>query len=200
MIGLVGDDVVDLDDPSIARAHPRFAERVCSEDERARVATSPDLLWTLFAAKEAAYKIAAKQALGPPPVFAHRAFVVAPDLGVVRWEGRTFALRIEHGEGFVHAVATHGPGHVVTAVEPIAQGGDASRCARELAVRRLSPRIGSELTVVRDPRPGSWDGFGPPRLLSRGAPSGVDVSLSHDGRFVSFAASIAGHSTCLGNA
>jgi hypothetical protein len=43
--------------------------------------------------------------------------------------------------------------------------------------------------VVRDPVPGAWDGFGPPRVEHRGQlMAGTDVSLSHDGPFVAVAA------------
>ena len=62
---LVGNDVVDLRDPDIARHHERsrFVARVCTPDEVARVAASDDphrVLWTLFAAKEAGFKVVAK--------------------------------------------------------------------------------------------------------------------------------------------
>lgn len=170
---LVGDDIVDLEEPDNVHHHPRFAARITSDGERAWLASSLHphiLLWTLFAAKEAAFKVAAK--LGPPPVFAHARFAVAPDLTAVRWEGLELFLRIERGDGYVHAVATTYDGPIETGVATIAHGEDPSRAARAL--------LGREVT--RDPLPGSWDGFGPPRLRS-----GVDLSLSHDGRFVSFA-------------
>ncbi|MEO8797715.1 MAG: 4'-phosphopantetheinyl transferase superfamily protein [Polyangiaceae bacterium] len=170
---LVGDDVVDLEEPDNVRHHPRFAARITSDEERAMLASSPHphvLLWTLFAAKEAAFKVAAK--LGPPPVFAHARFVVAPDLTAVRWEGIELFLRIERGDGYVHAIATTSDAPIETRVSVIAPGDDPSRAVRAL--------LGREVT--RAPLPGGWDGYGPPRLRS-----GLDVSLSHDGRFVSYA-------------
>jgi hypothetical protein len=49
----------------------------------------------------------------------------------------------------------------------------------------LLRRLGLDgVDVLRDALPGSWDGFGPPRLSD----DSRDISLSHDGRFVAFAA------------
>ncbi len=172
---LVGDDVVDLEEPHNVDHHPRFAARITSDAERLMLASSPEpyvLLWTLFAAKEAAFKIAVKLAEAVP-VFAHAKFAVARDLTSVRWEGLDLRLQIARGDGYVHAVVTTDAGPVETRVSRIAPGDDPSRAARAL--------LGRE--VERDAVPGSWDGFGPPRLRN----GGLDVSLSHDGRFVSFA-------------
>jgi 4'-phosphopantetheinyl transferase superfamily len=193
VIALVGDDVVDLDDPAVARTHPRFADRITSPEERVMLAHVPPgertlLLWSLFAAKEAAFKVTAK--LAASPVFAHASYVVAPDFASVRWESRDLALGVVRGDGFVHAVATTGPRPVAAAISRL-RGGDASREARQLLARELAPSLGvaaERVAVVREPRPGSWDGFGPPRLVVGGEPSALDISLSHDGRFVSFAA------------
>ena len=105
----VGNDVVDLEDPAIAATHlrERFVARVCAGPERDALsrAANPKLrFWTLFAAKEAAYKVVCK--LGPRPLFAHRKFVVADDLSRVEHEGASLKLRVETGEGWVHALVT----------------------------------------------------------------------------------------------
>ncbi|MBI2388045.1 MAG: 4-phosphopantetheinyl transferase family protein [Deltaproteobacteria bacterium] len=191
---LVGNDVVDLDDPAIATHHlrERFVHRVCHERERAMLARSDApkaLLWTLFAAKEAAFKIVAK--LDPQAVFAHSRFVVANDLRAVVWGDLTLPLRVDVTDAWVHAV-------VCTARAPICaveeSGGEPSVAARELLCRLVAAELGcvaDDLAVVRDPRPGSWTGYGPPRLVSRdGRAIAADVSLSHDGRFVGCAAHV----------
>ena len=77
---IVGNDVVDLDDPRVhgKASDTRFLERIFTEEERAAIvaASDPDLeLWQRWAAKETAYKAVSKLQ-GTPPVFAHRAFVV----------------------------------------------------------------------------------------------------------------------------
>lgn len=179
--------MVDLRDPAIAEHHlrARFIERVCEEGEQRSIAGATDpkkMLWTLFAAKEAAYKVAVK--LGLEPGFAHRRFVVSPDLDHVRFEERSFALRVEGNEDWVHAIA----GSDAAVLSGVEEG----LTARGPLLRALATELDrdiAELAVERDPRPGSWDGFAPPRVTDHGAPVDVDVSLSHDGRFVAFAAS-----------
>lgn len=72
---LIGNDVVDLEAPEARRkaADGRFLRRVFTAGERARIlaAADPDrMLWTLWAAKEAAFKVARKLCADLP--FAHR--------------------------------------------------------------------------------------------------------------------------------
>lgn len=189
----MGNDVVDLlDRPrASARHRERFIQRVLAESERsffsARGSPEP-LLWSLFAAKEAAFKVVCK--LGPPPVFAHRKFVVADDLGSVRYAEWTLQLALDADAERVHAVcATFAPvprGRV----ERVGAGEDLSAAARALLLREVSARVGcatEALEVVREPDPRRWDGLGPPRVLCGGAVLPLDVSLSHDGGFVAWA-------------
>lgn len=171
----VGNDIVDLGDPAISRTHPRFALRVCTAEEQRAIAESADpkrRLWAVFAGKEAAYKAAVK--LGLEPGFAHRRFVVSASLDRVDFGAHTFALRVIDGEDWVHAIVGE------ATLAGVARG----ESAREPLLRALAM---THLAIEREPRAGSWDGFGPPRVA--GAPD-VDVSLSHDGRFAAFAASV----------
>jgi len=200
-VQVVGNDVVDLDDPDNARSHQneRFVARVCTPSERAMLAAADDpttLLWTLFAAKEAAYKIAAK--LGPAPGFAHRRFEVAEDLAHVT--DRATELRMwlhveaDPARRFVHAVATTGRQPALHDVREVGADTDQGRLARSALCEAVAGVVGcgvEALEVRRAAAPGSWDGFGPPVLERDARPvTGVDVTLSHDGRFVAFAASI----------
>ncbi len=196
----VGNDVVDLGDPAIARHHEdqRFVARVCSEDERARVSTAFDL-WRFFAAKEAAYKALVQ--LGDSPGFGHRSIRVATDFASVSWGGRRLALTVTSDPDHVHAVAwSKGPEPtarvvrsegVVRAGEEVGEGSEegarARAALRDLVAKTLGCEPG-ELEIVRDPIPGAWDGFGPPRVERSGERVDADVSLSHDGRFVAAAA------------
>jgi phosphopantetheinyl transferase (holo-ACP synthase) len=191
---LAGNDVVDIGDPANAGAHerPRWLARVCAEEERRALAVSREpgaLLWSFFAAKEAAFKLACK--LGPRPVFAHRRFVVARTLASVRHEGRAFRLWVERVGERVHAVAWTGGDRPLAIVAKVDPAGDMSAAARRLLAASLGRRLRCSpamLAVVRDAEPESWDDLGPPRLLRCGLPVETDVSLSHDGRFVAFAA------------
>lgn len=193
----VGNDVVDLADPANAatRRYARFVERVCAPSERAALAraAAPDVyLWSLFAAKEAAYKVFDK--LGRAPGFAHRRLVVAGDLRSVDYEDLRLHLwlDVDAAAGVVHALASTHDQRPWSATGTVEARGDPSLAVRELACMALAPVLATspaELRVRRPERPGSWDGYGPPRLLRRDSPvSGVDISLSHDGRFTAVAA------------
>ncbi|MBK7859723.1 MAG: 4'-phosphopantetheinyl transferase superfamily protein [Archangiaceae bacterium] len=185
----VGDDVVDLDEPAIAASHlsARFVARVCAEPELEALAAAADRkrrLWSLFAAKEAAYKAVARGEPAPP--FAHRRFVVSGDLESVRYGEQSLSLRVSIDGACVHAVVWSG------ALQPIAEAGRVHPLETPgAAARRLLESClgGDGLEVVRPARPGSWDGFGPPVVLRAGRPLDITVSLSHDGRFAGFAAS-----------
>jgi phosphopantetheinyl transferase (holo-ACP synthase) len=194
----VGDDVVDLTDPAIARHHEngRFVARVCAPAEEARVASAWDL-WALFSAKEAAYKVLVK--LGVSPGFRHRGIHVAPDLATATWNDVTLAIRVAGDAEHVHALAwTDGPPPLgIVERAGAAAGGDPEasegRQARAALCRLVAGTLGcaaSEIRVVRDSVPEAWDGYGPPRVERAGMPiAALDVSLSHDRMFVAAATS-----------
>ena len=182
----VGNDVVDLEEERARPVHPRFA---------ARIGAAPgDDLWFQFAAREAAWKALRKiePAIRPIP----RRFVVHPGGGSVSYGAHTVRLVRTRTDRFVHVVAWSGAGTPVFDVaaigmsEPAAQSAEARRLLCLAAAGRLGVEPG-ELHVERPPDPGAWDGRGPPRLLHRGLPLRVDVSLSHHGRFVAWALLVA---------
>ena len=179
---VIGNDVVDLADPAIARHHEneRFVARVCSEDERRRVVTARDL-WSLFAAKEAAYKALVK--LGTNRAgFGHRAIHVAPDLGSVTWRDLRLTLRVTGDRDHVHAVAwsedTEGAAPIVRVVRVSkARGTARSEGASEarasvpapFSATSLATALGcapGELAIVRDLSP------------ARGTATGLRVSFA----------------------
>jgi phosphopantetheine--protein transferase-like protein len=191
---VVGNDVVDLDDEDnlASQENPRFAERVCAPAELERLEAAEDrgsLLWSLFAAKEAAYKAVCK--LGPRPVLGHRSFLVAPDLRRVEHHGRVLKLHVAVAASFVHAVVTTGDEPALSRVSELRHGRLPGEGARRLLVGSAAAILGAEpkdLAVVRPHGAGSWDGRGPPVLLRDGRRCRLDVSLSHDGRYVACAA------------
>jgi phosphopantetheine--protein transferase-like protein len=90
----IGNDIVDLAEPGVAgkERDRRFMHRVFTPSERAHILDSaaPTIaLWKTWAAKETAYKIAAK--LRERVVFAHRAFEVE----IEGWSGRVARVRFE---------------------------------------------------------------------------------------------------------
>jgi phosphopantetheine--protein transferase-like protein len=109
----VGVDVVDLGVGHVRdrTRDARFLERVFTDVERARIraAADPEVeLWSLWAAKEAAFKVASK-VLGAPPVFRHRAFEVRDPPGTaaaaVTYRERAFPIttQVDDTRVVVHA-------------------------------------------------------------------------------------------------
>jgi len=185
---MIGNDVVDLAHRGVqpGAQHPRFDARVFSERERALIAgdATQRVRWVLWAAKEAAYKVAKK--LDRTAVWAPARFEVAlasHGRGSVRHGAREFALRVEESAELVHALARAGtpPGDECSGVAPLV-GEDASAEARELACSALAGRLGvarGRLSIASRARI--------PVLCADGAWAHADLSLSHHGRFVAFA-------------
>lgn len=199
---MIGNDVVDLRDPE-SRAetlHPRFDARVFGEGERAAIEAAGDperTRWKLWAAKEAAYKLARKRR--PTTVFSPVRFEVeldeASEAAVVRHGSDRYGVTFAENDGALHAVAMAddaGARRVVTGWRRLATGeiatGDPeapSRAVRELLCERIAKVLGvapADLEVRRSGRV--------PRLWLRGEPAPVDLSLSHHGDWLGFACEI----------
>lgn len=112
----VGNDVVDLSEPrSRGKSESAaFLRRVFTESESHWINAGEDLdardrrLWTLWAAKETAFKIFSK-VLGAPPVFIHKAFECEPveesgGWGRVRWRGREATMVLQQQGDLLHMV------------------------------------------------------------------------------------------------
>ncbi len=210
---MVGNDVVDLADPQCLPrgTHPRFDQRVFAPSELRLVHASPTpvrMRWMLWAAKESAYKILRKR--DPAVTFVPRHFVVEPCgletgcdgpfgrasrtearvRGTVSCARRRVAFRgVIAGEA-LHVVAAddaEGAFEVLEAVveSGIAEPGDVVRRAAAAAV---AARLGVPANTVRIVRQDRI-----PCLQVRGVSHPIDLSLSHHGRFVGFAASMPCH-------
>jgi hypothetical protein len=183
---MVGNDVVDLGDPETRPGvrHPRFDARVFAPEELAALGFHPEaerLRWVLWAAKEAAFKVARKQK--PATVFAPRRFrvtLVAGNAGRVSWEGGELWLRVACGPDWVHAVACSPGSEGIQArqlvVPPAVSPGAA---VREHALHALRGLLGAPLAIGKADRI---------PFLKRGtARLRADLSLSHHGRYAAWA-------------
>ncbi len=192
---MIGNDVVDLGDPEVHAPgrHPRWDARVFSpaELESLRASGAPERLrWIFWAAKEAAYKVARK--LDRRAVFSPPRFEVDLDAtlrGVVRHPGGTLPVTVDEAQGRLHAIASdEEPDGGEVLLQVVAwDGGEAlagkalrARVRRELATRLELPA--EELEIDRVGRI--------PVVLAAGEPVDVDLSLSHHGGFVAFAADL----------
>ena len=195
---LVGNDVVDLHDPESCPGalHARFDARVFTSVELGAlgvsgVACQHDLRWTLWAAKESAYKVAKK--LDPAVRFLPRDFVVeriAEGRAVVMHETGPFEVQLEQTDEWVHAIATVSAASAPSTTRPVGDGverlevpgADPSRTVRELTCQALGSWMSSppgQIQIVTD--------GGIPVALWRNRRLPVDLSLSHHGRFVAWA-------------
>lgn len=180
-------------------------------------APDPDrALWRRWAAKESAYKVVTKL-LGSPPVFAHAAFAVDIDpdgsSGTVVYRELTVPITLHEGSGHLHTIAVHSGGRskdyrVVAGMEEAdADGsppldalrgrftpaerafihGAPSALARLAARRDLAAALAVSqddiLILAEDGPPGRV----PPVVRVDGDLGRVDLSLSHDGRYVAWA-------------
>ena len=190
---MVGNDVVDLADRSVAAGprHPRFDARVFAPSEHRALRESPEpnpLRWALWAAKEAAYKVAKK--LDGAAVWSPQRFVVSFERGLagtVEHAGRRIPVQVECDAERVHALASDRVESlprvrscVATFAGPEA---GASAAVRQLARERLAPLLGVPVEAVEISRNGRI-----PVLRVGGSDAPFDLSLSHHGRFVAFAA------------
>ncbi len=189
---MVGNDVVDLADLEVCNgpAHPRFDARVFAPAERRALEAggAPNRLrWTLWAAKEAAYKLAVKR--DPNVIFAASRFVVKLDRalhGEVEHPGGRVAVTLATRGDAVHAVARDAAApEIVTGLASWAGATDASDAVRRLAVRDVAARLGVRESDLRIGRRGRI-----PTLSLRGSDRPLDLSLSHHGRYVAFACEI----------
>jgi phosphopantetheinyl transferase len=189
---MVGNDVVDLHARAVIAGprHPRFDARVFAPSEHRALRESPEpnaLRWTFWAAKEAAYKVAKK--LDAATIWSPLRFVVRLESGGdgrVEHAGRCIPVRVDADGERVHAVAIDRaealPG-VCARVAVLSEDADPSAAVRRLAREELAPLLGAApgaLEIARRER------IPVLRLGGRDAP--FDLSLSHHGRFVAYAA------------
>jgi hypothetical protein len=187
---MLGNDVVDLGDPETrpGARHPRFDARVFTREERAALAAAADperLRWSLWAAKEAAYKCSKK--LAPEICFSPVRFAVRLDTdrtGSAFAEGAARGALL--GGDALHAVATDAGDPERTVLRAVSswrpRPREPSQAVRALARDAAAAHLGcapGEIELWREGRV--------PRLRRRGAERGLDLSLSHHGRFLAAA-------------
>jgi phosphopantetheine--protein transferase-like protein len=208
----VGNDIVDLSDPrNRGKSRDlRFTQRVFTPSERDRIAGSenPDReIWTLWAAKESAYKVLSKSSSAlssAPGLFAVTLSLPDPPgspseeiSGAVACPFGRVTVRIYRTDEYVHCIGmdeeTDPSEGIIVQVIRLADGAgaspsmDESRLTREAAVQRLSAHLDLKAEEIEIRRIKKDRGLGPPAVYVRGEKTTVDISLSHDGSFGAFA-------------
>ena len=189
----VGNDVVDLRHPLCQpdAIHPRFDNRAFSAREIALLAATDkvhQMRWSLWATKESAFKALRK--LDSQVRFIPRDFEVI--LGDARAEVThrlaRFSVWLDHSDQWVHAVASQAGEKPKFRLDGASSTdpGSLEIGFRERVRRLASSALGalleitpSEIEIVSVNRV--------PQAQRQGQPLPFDLSLSHDGRFVSCA-------------
>ncbi len=211
---MIGNDVVDLEDPDTRPEtfRPRFDQRVFDPAERRAIARDDDphaRRWAHWAAKEAGYKLARQ---------VDETFVFTPSRLVARFDsieseagGRitrrgTLTLPRSLGPGLdhlelrsdetserVHVLAAP-PGAdwdaIVSSIERDERVEDPSARVRSVAPGAIARDLGIDEARIAIGRRGAPRASGAakiPTVLIDGARSGLALSLSHHGRFVACA-------------
>jgi phosphopantetheine--protein transferase-like protein len=173
----IGNDLVWLADPQNLGRHADrlLLQRVLTPAERLLVTISADpdrMLWSLWAAKEAAYKAWSRDEPGAP--FSPVSFEVVPEPrkknATVRRGDWSIPVTWQQGPDWVHAVACDGP--TLSRVEAHSPATDQSLAVRTLALV-LAAEAGWGKGTIEERPP-----------VFRGSDGTVHpVSLSHDGLY-----------------
>jgi hypothetical protein len=206
-LAFIGNDIVDLTDPgNIGKSGDnRFLQRVFTGPERERIVAAGDpdaVMWTLWAAKETAYKVVRK--IDPSNASTPRLYPVIlfpGDHGPIR-SGMVYTpqgpvvIRVSVAGEYLHCIGATSPPdileHVLWDIKrlPPAEDGDdhdPSTAVRRLAGRRLAELLHASAADIAIRRCQENHGWGPPRPYLNGKPAPFDLSLSHDGAFVAYA-------------
>lgn len=213
----VGNDIVDLNEPCARERsrNIRFVNRVFIPDEQRQIFDSPNpdvILWALWTGKETAYKIISKSIPDVPfipllykvsmfRVGSYKARLPGEDnciLGFVDTPGGKIDIKIFIACEYVHCIGakdfSEGVDSLIWKVDLLPQPeitpGYESIFLREAVKKHLSMilnRIPEDIDIRR-----SEGRVSPPVVYLRDEPAGVDISLSHDGKFTAYAFIIPG--------
>ncbi|MBT8489534.1 MAG: 4'-phosphopantetheinyl transferase superfamily protein [Deltaproteobacteria bacterium] len=207
---------MDLTDPrSKGRSlDTRFIDRVFTLQEQEQIVNggSPDVLvWSFWAGKETAYKILRKvhgNVTAAPRRYEVKMSTSGNDRddnkscisGVVRTPYDTVSIRIFTEANYIHCIGVTGAEELMRSViwgihkGELSEGeGDiylpetASVEIRKLATKEIATYFQEDIENIAILRFKDSHGLGPPTVYIRGKEAILDISLSHDGQFLSYA-------------
>lgn len=207
----MGNDIVDLKTAEAMGKikDTRFMQRVLNSDEQRVVLKSdhPEVfLWAFWAAKETAYKAVSKSY--PDVASMPRRYAVMLDSensantvsGIVNTPHGVVPVRIFFHEDHIHCIGSDncpdGLDHILHGfgtIDSDKEGSPYSLSVREsLAVRRIAKQhialhLGLHADDIHIMRNTSDRGPEPPMVYCDNINQNMDISLSHDGRFVAYA-------------
>lgn len=207
---------MDLTDPrSKGRSlDTRFINRVFTLREQEQIVNNdyPDvLMWGLWAGKETAYKILCKlygQVTSAPRKYEVRINFSEDTLekensfvsGIVRTPYDPVSIRIFREADYIHCVGVTGNEELINSViwgihtadllegaEDIYSPGAASVEIRKVATRKIALYCKEKIEDIDIIRVKGSHGLGPPKVYIKGKEAMIDISLSHDRHFLSYA-------------
>jgi len=197
----VGNDVVDLKEPAIAgkSSEPRFLKKILTDTETEFIknAIRPEVaLWSLWASKEAAYKVKSKSFPGIP--FIPRRWQVVfnkpqkdyTDGKVIIPEGGIVHIRLYSNLQYVHCVGADSPAvldKLIWSVEMLPEKEiNPSLFLRERLGKKLARNFSLNFHDIIIKRTKINGRLLKPQVYVGGKETDIDISLSHDGRFVAY--------------
>ncbi|MGM0404437.1 MAG: 4'-phosphopantetheinyl transferase family protein [Thermodesulfobacteriota bacterium] len=195
----MGNDIVDMDVPGAKNKTARFTAKILALNETnyIRQSANPDvLLWAFWAAKETAYKVISKSHPDADfsPLRYHTAFSRSKGNllpGIVETPHGRVTVNVFLFHTHIHCIGTNDIPDRLDNVRWGQQTIDSSTCestaVRELAIDHIARYCGLNTENLEIRNDMHNYGTGPPILYVKGERASVDISLSHDGRFVGYA-------------
>ena len=199
----VGNDVVDLKEPANAEKsrEPRFLKKILTDAEIEFVLNeeNPDAaLWSCWAGKETAYKVIKKSfsdaaflprqwtvTFNDPQVKYTNGEVIIPGKGSVY-------IRLFFNSDYVHCVGADSLtalDKLIWSVEALTEKekNNPSLYLRNCLGQKLTEHFSLSFRRIEIKRKRENGELLPPRVYVDGEKTNIDISLSHDGRFVAYA-------------
>ena len=181
----------------------RFMNRVFTSDEQRNILenSKPDIvLWSLWAAKETGYKAISKlhSAVSSAPrhyeVTLFSADGSLPEKGVVHTPCGPVSVCFFISSDYIHCIGTT-PGKdtnsIMWDIRKIYRRRSSpdyeSNLVRNIAGKKISRYLKEDLKAIEIIRPKGHRGLGPPVIYAGKKRTAIDISMSHDGRFVAYA-------------
>lgn len=204
-----GNDIVDLNAPHAKEKsrHARYVDRILTDEEKYALVESDcpdDMLWMFWTAKETALKVVRKidgtvHAI-PGKYRCRLGRTEGWVSGVVHTPVKDVRVAIRHGENYLHCIGTLSPHHpereLVYGVHQLYTSEDATYdCSSDEASEYVRTMVKNRVTgylsgddgevMITSHTSKEWRGF--PEVMVNGRRVAVDLSLSHDGRYVAYA-------------
>ncbi len=198
----LGNDIVDLKEPANRdkSRDSRYLKKILTDAEIESVKKAQradEALWSFWACKEAAYKVIKKSF--PDAAFTPRLWQVTfTDSESEYSEGEVkipdndgVFVRLFSNPDYVHCIGTLHPAvldKLIFGVEVLPEGEvNSSLFLLQCLARQLATRFSLNLDQIEIRRTKQNNELQPPQLFIDGRTTDIDISLSHDGRFIAYA-------------